>query len=194
MTRERDNTRCQPRRSDRRAAELAGTELADTSYKPRTTRTGRLAAHTTTRLQTPPAPTPSHTHTHTHLAAIRLSLIPPTPICRRSRPFYTPLLWADFSHRLCLGHAQERRAGATKVGHLGRSKPSSQQVFSHTAATNRPGARKAKGRPTPIQSRSYTQCLRRNRPRAPWWCIAWRLRLGRWPQPRRRSCSSSTAS
>ena len=55
--------------------------------------------------------------------------------------------------------------------------------------TNRPG-----GRPRPVQSRSHTQCLRRSRSRARWWCRAWRLRIGRCCRPRRRSCLVRTAS
>ena len=46
----------------------------------------------------------------------------------------------------------------------------------------------ARGHPTPAQSRIDTRCLRCSRPRARRRCRASRLRLGRWPQPRQRSC------
>ena len=48
--------------------------------------------------------------------------------------------------------------------------------------------------PRSDQSRDNSQCLRCSRPRARQRCRASRLRLGRWPRPRRRSCLAHTAS
>ena len=126
----------------------------------------------------PPSPRTFFTHLAPVLDADRLS-----NACRL--PPLEAGLWElgqTVAIRLCLGHAQERRAQACS-----RS--------SRPAGATRPGAQKAKGRcPTPIQSRRDTQCLRCSRPRARQWCIAWRLRLGRWPRPRRRSCRVRMAS
>ena len=46
--------------------------------------------------------------------------------------------------------------------------------------------------PRSVQSRIDSQCLRCSRPRARQRCRASRLRIGRWPRPRRRSCRVRT--
>ena len=76
----------------------------------------------------------------------------------------------------------------------------SQPRCRRSMSTSRPAAaaarvlRLVKGRPRSVQSRIDTQCLRCSRPRARQPCRASRLRLGRWPRPRRRSCPVCTAS
>lgn len=83
---------------------------------------------------------------------------------------------------------RESARGSTPSGSV---RPTSQRAARVIAIM---AAAAAAGRPRPIAYRTHSPFPPHSRPRAPWGCTAWRLRLGRWPQPPQRSCSASTAS